>query len=99
MIAGNRPHPLLQMLGGLALLAIIVAAGLYLAGWLMVRTDSDSATLELRTAEMKQAADEAVDQGEALLKDAVEPSSAEATPAASREAAAPAEDSQGPVLR
>lgn len=74
MIVGNRPHPLLHMLGGLALLVAVAAVGLYLAGWLMVESGPDTATIQLKTREIKQAAEQAVDQGRAVLNDVVEPS-------------------------
>jgi hypothetical protein len=69
MIAGNRPNPLLHMVGGLALVVAIVAVGLYLAGWLIVQNGPDSATIQIKTREIRSAADEAVEKGRAMLDD------------------------------
>jgi hypothetical protein len=89
MIGGNRPHPLLSMLGGLALLLAIAAVGLYMAGWLMFDNGSDTATIQIKTGEIKQAAEKAVDQGRAVLDDAVKPDSDPATAPAANSTSPP----------
>jgi hypothetical protein len=61
------------MMRFIAVLAIVIAIVLgiiYAAGWMTVQSDSDSATIEIQTGEIKEAAQKAVDKGQELIDDA-----------------------------
>lgn len=62
-----------EFLGSLAILAIMICAGLYFAGWLTYDQTADRATIEIKTREIQDAADRALEQGEAIIDKAVEP--------------------------
>lgn len=61
-----------NLLATLALLAIVLAVGLYAAGWLNVQRNDSSTTIELETDRIEEAAERAVEDGRDLLDDAIE---------------------------
>jgi hypothetical protein len=64
-----------EFVGSLAILAIMICAGLYFAGWLTYDQTADRATIEIKTQEIKDAADRAIEKGEAIIDKATEPDS------------------------
>lgn len=57
----------------LAVLAVIVAlalVGMYAAGWLTFQARDETTTIEVKTGEIKDAAEEAVDQSREMIEDA-----------------------------
>lgn len=58
----------MRTLGTIALLAIIVGVFCYANGWLTLQKNSATTTIELKTGQMRDAADRAIEQG----KDAIE---------------------------
>ena len=64
-----------EFLGSVAILAIMICAGLYFAGWLTYDQSADRATIEIKTQEIKDAAGKALEQGEAMIDKAADPNS------------------------
>jgi hypothetical protein len=61
-----------NLLATLALLMIVVVVGLYAAGWLQYRTNESSATIEIQTQNIENAAGRAVEDGRELLEEVIE---------------------------
>ena len=61
-----------NLLATLALLAIVLAVGLYAAGWLKYHKDGSTATIEIKTEQIEDAAGRAVEDGRDLLDDVLE---------------------------
>jgi hypothetical protein len=61
-----------EFLGSLAILAIIIFAGLYFAGWLTYEQSDSAATIEIKTKAIQEAADHAVAEGEAIIDSATQ---------------------------
>lgn len=100
MSAGNRYYerrPLttgeffVRLLGVLALVVLVAGAGLYFAGWLDIRGNENTATIEIKTNEIKEAAEETVESGRELVNEATATSSSQSDP--------PAEDRDSTKLR
>lgn len=81
-----------EFIGSVAILAIIVVAGLYFAGWLTYEQSEDRATIEIKTQQIQEAANRAVKKGEAIIDSATQ-QAAESEPA---EEAGDEPDSQQP---
>ena len=56
-----------KLLGTLFLVLLIVAGVAYANGWISVQKSGDTATVEMKTGEMKEAAEQAVQEGKALF--------------------------------
>src|SRR5687768_11087561 len=61
-----------NLLATLALLMIVVVVGLYAAGWLQYRTNDSSATIEIQTKNIENAAGRAAEEGRELLEEVIE---------------------------
>src|SRR5688500_3035813 len=53
-----RRHVMKEFLATLAIIAIIAGVGFYAAGWLTVQQADNETTIEVRTGDIKRAADE-----------------------------------------
>lgn len=61
-----------NLLATLAILGILAAVGFYAAGWLQYRKTDSSATIELQTRQIEDAAKRSVEEGRELLEDVIE---------------------------
>ena len=66
-----------EFVGSLAILAVMICAGLYFAGWLTYEQSEDQATIQIKTQEIKEAANRAVEEGEKLIEKASSPATDE----------------------
>jgi len=66
---------MIRILGVLALVTLVASLGLYFAGWLNLRNSENTATLEIKTGEIKQAAEQTVEEGRKLVNEATATSS------------------------
>lgn len=53
-----------------AILLVLLVAGIYAAGWLRFQADDNTATIEIKTGEIKQAAEDAGEKVEKIVEDA-----------------------------
>ena len=72
-----------RFLAVLALVVVLALVGMYAAGWLTFQARDETTTIEIKTGEMKDAAEGAVDQSRAFVEDArqeIQKQTAPATP-------------------
>jgi uncharacterized protein HemX len=75
-----------RFLAVLAVVVVLALVGMYAAGWLTFQARDETTTIEIKTGEMKDAAEDAVDKSRELLDDArqeIEKQTAPAAPNAS----------------
>jgi uncharacterized protein HemX len=75
-----------RFLAVLAVVVVLALVGMYAAGWLTFQARDETTTIEIKTGEMKDAAEEAVDKSRELLDDArqeIEKQTAPEAPSAS----------------
>ena len=62
-----------ELLGTIAILAIIAGIVLFANGWLTVNKGPQSTTIEVKTHEIKQATEHAVEQGKEFIEESTSP--------------------------
>lgn len=62
-----------NFIGGLAIIAILIGVGCFAAGWIRFQNTSDSAVMEIKTQQMKDAANKAIEQGKEMVDKATQP--------------------------
>ncbi len=55
-----------------AILFVLLVAGLYAAGWMTFQADERTATIEVKTGEIKQAAEDAGEKAQKIVEDAAQ---------------------------
>jgi|GEM_PF-6976992 len=69
-----------RFLAVVAVVLVLLFAGLYAAGWMTFQADEKKATVEIKTAEIKSAAEDAGQKAQKIVEDATktvrEPASA-----------------------
>jgi hypothetical protein len=72
-----------RFLAVVAVVLVLLFAGLYAAGWMTFQSDEKKATVEIKTGEIKSAAEDASDKAKKIVEDATktirEPASAPST--------------------
>ena len=71
-----------RFLAVLALVVVLALVGMYAAGWLTFQARDETTTIEIKTGEMKDAAEGAVDKSRELLEDARQEIEKQTAPAA-----------------
>jgi len=61
-----------NLLATLALLGILIVVGFYAAGWLKYHRNESSATIEIKTRQIENAAERAAEEGKELLEEVIE---------------------------
>jgi uncharacterized protein HemX len=59
-----------RFLAVLALIVVLALVGMYAAGWMKFQASDETTTIEIKTGEIKDAAENAVDQSRELIEDA-----------------------------
>ena len=59
-----------RFLAVLALVVVLALVGMYAAGWLTFQARDETTTIEIKTGEIKDAAEGAVDKSRELIEDA-----------------------------
>ena len=59
-----------RFLAVVAILLVLLVAGIYAAGWLTFQASDDKATIEIKTGEIKQAAEDAGEKAQKVVEDA-----------------------------
>ena len=59
-----------RFLAVLAVVVLLALVGMYAAGWLTFQAHDETTTIEIKTGEMKDAAEEAVGKSRELIEDA-----------------------------
>jgi len=55
-----------------AILLVLMLAGIYAAGWMTFKADEQKATIEIKTGEMQTAAENAGEKAKKIVEDAAE---------------------------
>ncbi|MCI0359644.1 MAG: hypothetical protein L0211_14300 [Planctomycetaceae bacterium] len=61
-----------RFLAVVAVLIVLIFAGLYAAGWMTFQSDEQKATVEIKTGEIKSAAEDAGEKAKKIVEDAAE---------------------------
>jgi uncharacterized protein (UPF0333 family) len=61
---------MMRFIAVVAILLVLILAGIYAAGWMTFDSDENKATIEIKTGEMEQAAQDAGDKARKIVEDA-----------------------------
>jgi len=61
---------MMRFIAVVAILLVLILAGIYAAGWMTIDSDENKATIEIKTGEMEQAAQDAGDKARKIVEDA-----------------------------
>ena len=61
---------MMRFIAVVAILLVLILAGIYAAGWMTFQSNDNTATIEIKTGEMEQAAEDAGEKARKIVEDA-----------------------------
>ena len=60
---------MMRFIAVVAILLVLILAGIYAAGWMTFQSNDNTATIEIKTGEMEQAAEDAGEKARKIVED------------------------------